>query len=105
AACADARVSRRPASGPRGGASLPEICGANKKKSARTTEKFRQTRLDETSKIKTTPPMLQQSSQRASGDISRKTPRHRQFRERRSMTAIAIISTLHGANLCNRCGK
>ena len=81
------------------------ICAASSKQSGGITGKILSTRFDGISDITISPPMLQQSSQKVSGDISRNTERNRQFRDRRPTAAIPIISTLHGANLCNRCGK
>src|SRR6266571_1682947 len=68
-------------------------CAASSKQSG---GKIRSTRFEGTSDITTRPPTLQQTSQKVSGDISRKTARSRQFRERRSMMARTIMSTLHG---------
>src|SRR6266581_6120005 len=79
-------------------------CAASSKQSGGIIGKIRSTRFEETSDITTRPPTLQQTSQKVSGDISRKTARSRQFRERRSMMARTIMSTLHGANLWSRCG-
>src|SRR5690242_13653142 len=78
------------------------ICAASSKQSGGITGKILSTRFDGISDIAMKPPMLQQSSQKASGDVSRKSERNRQLRERRSTNTIAIINTLHGANLCNR---
>src|ERR1700746_2202412 len=80
-------------------------CAASSKQSGGITGKILSTRFDGISDITISPPRLQQSSQKVSGDISRNTERNRQFRDRRSKIAIAAISTLHGANLCNRCGR
>jgi hypothetical protein len=82
------------------------ICAAKSRQSGGTIGKILSTRFDGISDITTNPPRLQQSSQKVSGDISRKTERSRQLRRQAARTiAIAIISTLQGANLCNRCGK
>src|SRR5881394_927332 len=81
------------------------ICAAKSKQSGGITGKILSTRFDGISDIAIRPPKLQQSSQKVPGDISRKSERNRQFRERRSTSATAIINTLHGANLCKRCGK
>src|SRR5215475_3563513 len=76
------------------------ICAASSKQSGGTTGKILSTRFDGISDIAISPPMLQQISQKVSGDISRNAERSHQSRDRRSTTAIPIISTLHGANLC-----
>src|SRR5438132_4388805 len=100
------RQGRRAApTGRRSTASLPEICAASSKQSGGIIGKILSTRFDGISDITIRPPMLQQNSQKVSGDISQKRPRSRQFRDRKPTPAIPIISTLHGANLCNRCGK
>src|SRR6266567_2764224 len=86
------------------GTRLP-TCAAKSKQSGGITGKILSTRFEGISDIATKPPKLQQSSQKISGDISRTTDRSRHFRDRRSATARTIISTLHRANLCNRCGR
>src|SRR3954454_3934362 len=74
------------------------ICAASSKQSGGIAGKILSTRFDGMSDIMISPPMLQQTSQKVSGDIPRKHERNRQFRERRSTSAIAIINRLHGAN-------
>src|SRR4029453_17654430 len=81
------------------------ICAAKSKQSGGITGKILSTRFDGISDITIRPPMLQQSSQKVSGDISRNTERNRQFCDRKPTVAIPIINTLHGANLWNRWGK
>ena len=56
-------------------------CVASSKQSGGIIGKIRSTRFDGISDIATRPLTLQQSSQKVSGDISRKTERSRQFRE------------------------
>src|SRR6266480_5094179 len=86
------------------GTRLP-TCAAKSKQSGGITGKILSMRFEGISDITTKPPKLQQSSQNVAGDMSRKTESSRHFRDRRSATARTIISTLHGANLCNRCAR
>src|SRR5262245_19358689 len=81
------------------------IWAASSIQSGGITGKILSTRFDGISDITINPPKLQHTSQRVSGDIWRNAERNRQFCNRKSNSAIAIISTLRGANLCNRCGK
>src|SRR5437016_9270337 len=80
-------------------------CAASSRQSGGTTGKIRSTRFEGISDIAIKPPKLQQTNQNVSGDISRNTACSFDSLERRSTIAVAIINTLHGANLWSRCGK
>src|SRR5436190_11807557 len=80
------------------GTRLP-ICAASNKQSGGIIGKILSTRLDGTSDMTISPPALQQSSQKVSGEISRNTAPILHRRNARSKIAIAISRMLHGANL------
>src|SRR6266566_2623361 len=80
------------------GQRLP-ICAAKSKQSGGITGKILSTRLDGMSDIMIKPPMLQQSSQKVPGCISRNAAPILHRRDDRSKIAIAMRRMLHGANL------
>ena len=75
------------------------ICAAKSKQSGGTIGKILSTRFDGISDMTSKPPKVQQINQKVSADISRNAAPIFHRRERRWRIAIAIISTLHGANL------
>src|ERR1700752_461142 len=77
-------------------------CAASKRHNGGNTGKIRSTRFDGTMDITRIPPAHQQVSQNVSGEICRRASRKRVFPDRKLRTASAIMSTLHGRNLCNR---
>src|SRR5215470_9713005 len=81
------------------------ICAASSKQSGGTIGKILSTRLDGINDIAMSPPKLQQSSQKVSGDISRSAAPILHRRDARSNAAMLMISKLQGANLWSRCDK
>src|ERR1700694_347372 len=74
-------------------------CAATNKQSGGITGKIRSTLFEGMIDMNTSPPLLQQISQNAAGDISWKAARKLQRRARRSTIASPIMSALHGKNL------